>query len=68
MKRKCCDIVFFKHDFGWDIYLKKDCHIFGNEWIPRWFDCAVVEDAPTKKQAQEEIDQMHVLGICLVTS
>ena len=67
-KRKCCDVVYFKHDMGWDAYLKQDCHIFGNAWVPRWFDCAIIEDVPTRKQIQKEIHDMHFWGLCLVTS
>jgi hypothetical protein len=68
-KRRCCDIVYWKHEDGWDAYRREDCHQWMSErWIPRWFDCAIVEDAPTKKAAQQEIEEHHIdiLGVCLV--
>lgn len=66
MKRKCCQIVYFKHDMGWDVYERSECQQFGNAWIPRFFDNPLAEDLLTKKQAMQEIEEMHVLGICLV--
>ena len=63
---KCCEIIYFKHDMGWDCYEKSDCHNFQGSWVPRWFDNPVVEDAATKKDAVKQIKEMHILGVCLV--
>ena len=62
----CCEPVYWKHEDGWDIYKKSDCNFYGGSWIPRWFDCAIAEDLPTRKAAEEELATFHVLGICLV--
>jgi len=64
---KKCDLVYFKHEDGWDCYEKKDCTLIGFKYIPKWFDNFIVEDAPSKKVAVKEINALHVLGICLVT-
>ena len=63
-----CQIVYFRHDDGWDIYKAEDCYKINGHLVPRWFDCAIVEDAPTKKAAYEEWKGYHIkeLGICLV--
>jgi hypothetical protein len=53
---------------GWDCYDKTECHKFQGTWLPRWFDKPVVEDAPTKKDARQQIKELHILGICLVKS
>ena len=65
---KCCEVVYFKHDMGWDCYDKSECHKFQGTWLPRWFDNPIVEDAPTKKDATQQIKDMHFLGMCLVRS
>ena len=66
MPAKCCDIVYWEHDDGWDAYRKQDCRQFLGGFVPNWFDCPIVEDKPTKAQAQAEIKDMHIFGICLV--
>lgn len=68
MKAHKCPVVFWKHKDGWDIYRKSDCYLsaFSGEWIPQWFDDAIVEDAKTKKEAVKELSTWHVLGVCLV--
>lgn len=66
-KRKCCDIVYFKHGYGWDAYRKEDCYQVEEKWIPKWFDMAIVSDSPTKTDVMYEISYMHPLGICLVS-
>ncbi len=65
---KCCEVVYFKHDMGWDCYDKTECYKFQGAWLPRWFDNPVVEDAPTKKDATQQIKDLHILGVCLVRS
>jgi hypothetical protein len=66
MTKKCCDVVYWKHNEGWDAYKKDDCQFINNHWIPNWFDCFIVEDAPTKKDAIKSINELHILGVCLV--
>ena len=68
MKCKKCDVVYWKHDDGWDAYNKRDCRFINGHWVPEWFDVAIIEDLPTKKAAQQQIKEYHVLGICLVAS
>lgn len=63
---KCCDIVYWKHDDGWDAYQRSECELFNGKWIPKWFDDFVIEDAPTKADAVRQIKEMHILGVCLV--
>jgi len=67
---KCCKPVYFRHEDGWDVYPKSECHqplwAQGNTtWIPRWFDEAIIEDAPTKLAAQKEMADLHPFGLCL---
>jgi len=66
MTRKCCDVVYWKHNEGWDAYKKGDCQFVNNHWVPNWFDSFIVEDAPTKKDAIKSINELHILGVCLV--
>jgi hypothetical protein len=66
MPKKCCDVVYWNHNEGWDVYKKDDCQFVNNHWIPNWFDCFIVEDAPTKKDAIKSINELHILGVCLV--
>lgn len=66
MPSKCCEIVYFKHDMGWDAYRKDDCYKINEQWIPTWFDTAIVDSVATKTNAQQEIKELHPLGICLV--
>jgi hypothetical protein len=63
---RTCQPVAFKHADGWDIYPKSECHKVEGEWIPAWFDCAIVEDAPTRKAAFDEWRKAHFMGICMV--
>ena len=63
---RCCDIVYWKHEDGWDAYNKCDCQWINGKWIPNWFDNFVIEDAPTKAAAVQQIKEMHILGLCLV--
>lgn len=66
MPKKCCDLVYWKHDDGWDVFLKSDCQrLSDGTFVPRWFDCQIVEDAPTKKAARAEIAELHQV-FCLV--
>jgi hypothetical protein len=68
-KMKCCDIVYYKHpdpEFGWDAYKKEDCYRLNGEWIPTWFDSAIIQEYKTKKLAMQEIASRHVFGICLI--
>jgi hypothetical protein len=62
----CCEVIYWKHDDGWDAYLKRDCANHNGKWIPRWFDDFIIEDAVSKKVASAEVASMHILGICLV--
>jgi len=64
---KKCDLVFWKHDDGWDCYQKTNCYAINGKWIPKWFDDFIIEDAPTKNDAMQKINSFHVLGICLIT-
>jgi hypothetical protein len=64
-KYGCCDPILWKHEDGWDVYAREDCHNVGGAWVPKWFDVAMVEDAATKAAAMREIAQGHVLGICI---
>lgn len=66
MTAKCCEIVYWKHDEGWDAYRKEDCYKINEQWIPTWFDTAIVDSVATKTNAQKEIKELHPLGICLV--
>lgn len=68
MARQCCDVVYWKHADGWDVYRKEDCVLFGKKWVPRWFDMFIVEDCPTLADAKYEINTWHPLNVCLVTS
>jgi hypothetical protein len=68
MKRNCCDVIYFKFDTGWDAYRKQDCIVSNGKWIPQWFDNAIAEDMPTKTQAIQEVNSLHVLGVCLVNA
>tara|TARA_R110000868_G_scaffold88699_2_gene247126 strand:- start:6653 stop:6859 length:207 start_codon:yes stop_codon:yes gene_type:complete len=68
MTKKCCEIIYWKHDQGWDAYQIQDCTEYNGKAIPKWFDCAVVESAPTKAKAKQEIKELHPLGICLVVA
>lgn len=64
----CCKPVLWKHDDGWDVYARRQCdRAEDGTWVPRWFDDAAVEDAPTKRAALVELANMHLLGICMVT-
>jgi hypothetical protein len=65
-KRKCCDIIYWRHDDGWDAYRKSDCEFINRHWVPRWFDNFIIEDYPTKASAQAEMREWHPLGVCLV--
>jgi hypothetical protein len=53
---------------GWDCYDKTECHKFQGAWLPLWFDNPIVEDAPTKKDATQQIKDLHILGVCLIRS
>ncbi len=66
MSKKCCEIVYWKHDDGWDVYPQSECRKVDGRWIPNWFDCFIIEDAPTKKDAINAINELHILGVCLV--
>ena len=66
MKCKKCKVIFWKHQDGWDVYRQSDCSWYGDKWIPDWFDDFIIEDAPTKKNATEQLAGFHVLGVCLV--
>jgi hypothetical protein len=63
-----CKPVAFKHEDGWDIYPKSECQNINGKWIPKFFDCAIVEDAKTKKEAFDEWRKSHLFGICLVVA
>ncbi len=62
---KCCQPIFWKHEDGWDVYRKDDCDKHGKTYVPRWFDCAIVEDASTLAEAVAELKEQHPAGICL---
>lgn len=68
MKTKCCDLVYWKHEDGWDVYNRSDCRSVNGALVPNWFDNFVIEDAPTKAAAIAEIKSQHFFGICLVKS
>lgn len=66
---KCCSIVYWKHEDGWDAYRKQDCRKLNDgTWVPNWFDNPVIEDYPTKKSAIDEIkNEWHKYGMfCFV--
>jgi hypothetical protein len=65
---KCCDLVYWKHEDGWDVYNRSDCRSVNGVLVPNWFDNFVIEDAPTKAAAVAEIKSQHFFGICLVNS
>ena len=67
-RERCCDLVYWKHEDGWDVYRRSDCREINGHWVPNWFDDFVIEDAPTKAEAMAEIKSRHILGICLVNS
>lgn len=61
-----CQPVFYKHQDGWDIYRRADCDVLETgQLMPKWFDGAIVEDAPTKAAAKQELASLHILGMCL---
>lgn len=63
----CCNPIYWKHDDGWDVYRREDCvRLLDGSWVPEFFDLPIVEDLPTKKDAQKEVSEMHPFGICLV--
>lgn len=63
---KVCKPVFWKHEDGWDVFKRSDCTKYEDTWMPNWFDCQIIEDAKTKKEAIYELEQSHFLGMCLV--
>jgi hypothetical protein len=67
MSARCgsCQPVAYKHEDGWDIYRRHDCERYDRVWVPRWFDCSLVEDARTRAEAWAEWRELHPLGICL---
>jgi hypothetical protein len=67
-KKRCCDLIYWKHEDGWDVYRRSDCQEYNGHWVPDWFDNFVIEDAPTKAAAKSEIANYHILEICLVNS
>lgn len=64
-----CKVFYWKHDEGWDVFYESDGHKSKNTWIPDWFDCALIEDAPSKNAAQKEASKFiydtHLLGVCI---
>jgi len=66
--KRCCDLIYWKHDDGWDVYHRSECQPINGTWVPNWFDNFVIEDAPTKAAAKAEIASRHILGLCLVKS
>jgi len=68
--RKCRKLVYWQHEDGWDVFRKSDCYQFefNGEWVPSWFDTAVIEDQPTKQSAINEIKTWHPAGFCLINS
>lgn len=65
---KCrkCKPVFFKHEDGWDVYSEKDCYSLQDGSLhPRWYDNCIVEDAPTKRNAIEQLATLHTFGMCI---
>jgi hypothetical protein len=63
--RKCRPVIW-KHQDGWDVYPRSECYPAPDgSMIPAWFDSALVEDAPTRKAAIEELLEWHPIGICL---
>lgn len=66
-KYGCCNPVIWKHEDGWDVYAQEECAHVNGAWVPQWFDNPMVEDAPTKAAALKELQDWHVLGICMWT-
>lgn len=64
---KCCNLIYWKHEDGWDVYRREDCYQVAQTWVPTWFDTAVVEDLPTKAEAIKEMKDWHKNGFCLVS-
>lgn len=65
--KRCCELVYWKHDDGWDVFRKSDCYKLDDQWIPSWFDTALIEDYPTKQSAIDEMRDWHKFGFCLVS-
>lgn len=66
---KCCNIVYWKHDDGWDVFRRSDCFKnWDGSFVPTGFDCALIEDYPTKQAAIVEMKDWHKYGICLVST
>jgi hypothetical protein len=68
LMKRCCDLVYWKHEDGWDVYHRSECQQINGAWVPNWFDNFVIEDAPTKAAAKAEIASRHLLGMCLVSA
>jgi hypothetical protein len=66
--KRCCDLIYWKHEDGWDVYHRSECRPINGAWVPNWFDNFVIEDAPTKAAAMAEIKSRHILGLCLVSA
>ena len=68
MKVNCCDPIYWKHEDGWDVYLKSNCRKINGQYVPNWFDDFVIEDMPTKSAAIKQIMERHIFGLCLVSA
>jgi hypothetical protein len=69
MKCKKCQVFYWKHDDGWDVFFQSDGFQLDDQWIPDAFDCAILEDLPNKreaiKQTQRYQNETHPFGLCL---
>lgn len=66
--KKCCSLIYWKHDDGWDVFRRSDCFKnWDGTFVPKSFDCALIEDQETKQQAIKEMKDWHRFGFCLVS-
>lgn len=65
-----CRPVLYRHEDGWDAYPASECYALPDgSLIPAWFDAAIVEDAPTRKAAVEELRSLHgPFGTCIAVA
>ena len=40
---KNCQVFYWQHEDGWDVFYQTDGYKIKNDWIPKWFDCALEE-------------------------
>ena len=67
---RTCTPVVWHHADGWDVYPGTECYQPNGTGrrVPRWFDSPIVEDAPTRVDALNQLAEWHPHGLCLVTT